>query len=102
MDHFDILISPLITEKTTMLRNKNNQIVFKVNKKANKINIKKAFEKIFNVKVENVSVLNVISKKTGSRSKYKGIISGYKKAIITISKNQIIDLFNLENKKYGN
>ena len=58
MDYTKILIKPLITEKTTFLKDQSNQIAFIVDKKANKIEIKRAVEKAFKVKVEKVRVIN--------------------------------------------
>lgn len=91
VNNFKVLISPIITEKNTSLKEKENKIVFKVNKNANKINIKKAFEKIFNVKVLNVSIINVHP--TICNKRYKGKYSGYKKAIIKVKKGDVVDLF---------
>ena len=64
-----------------------------VKKDANKIEIKKAFENIFGVKVSSVAITNVPSKTTTRGGRYKGTISGYKKAIVTIKGGEAIDLF---------
>ena len=87
---YDKIISPLVTEKSTNL-SEQNKITFKVNYKANKINIKKNIESIFKV---NVTKVNIIIKKTrikNSRGK-KIRVKGFKKAIITLKKGQSIDL----------
>ena len=87
---YDKIISPLVTEKSTNL-SEQNKITFKVNSKANKINIKKNIESIFKV---NVTKVNIIIKKTrikNSRGK-KIRVKGFKKAIITLKKGQSIDL----------
>lgn len=92
---FKILISPIVTEKTNVLL-KKKQITFRVKSKSNKTEIKEAFEKIFKVKVKDVSICNVHSK-LKNRGGRKGKISGYKKAIVTLHKNDNLDFF--ENNK---
>ena len=87
---YDKIISPLVTEKSTNL-SEQNKIIFKVNIKANKKNIKTNIEKIFKV---NVTKVNIINKKTRikiTRGK-KVRVKGFKKAIITLKKGQNIDL----------
>ena len=87
---YDKIISPLVTEKSTNL-SEQNKIIFKVNAKANKKNLKYNIEKIFKV---NVTKVNIINKKTRiklTRGK-KVRVKGYKKAIITLKKGQNIDL----------
>ena len=58
MTSYDIVKKPVITEKTETLRREYNKYTFEVSPKANKIQIKKAIEELFNVKVETVSTLN--------------------------------------------
>lgn len=88
----DIIISPIITEKTMKLTENENRFTFKVAKKANKVSIKKAIEEIFNVKVESVNVVNVKSK-TKRVGRYVGETSAYKKAIVKLAEGQDIQLF---------
>jgi large subunit ribosomal protein L23 len=87
---YDKIISPVITEKSTNL-SEQNKIIFKINKNANKKNIKKNIEKIFKV---NVIKVNIINKKTRTKLTRgrKVKVVGYKKAIITLKKGQTIDL----------
>ena len=87
---YDKVISPVITEKSTNL-SEQNKIIFKINKNANKKNIKKNIEKIFKV---NVIKVNIINKKTRTKLTRgrKVKIVGYKKAIITLKKGQTIDI----------
>lgn len=59
MTVYDIIRKPIITEKTEILRREYNKYTFEVDKKANKIEIGKAVEAIFNVKVKSVNVLNI-------------------------------------------
>ena len=87
---YDKIISPLVTEKSTILSDQN-KIVFKVTIKANKINLKKNIEKIFKVNVTKINIINKQSRKKIVRGK-KVKVMGYKKAIITLKKGQNIDL----------
>lgn len=57
-DPYRIILRPVITEKSTLLKEKNREVCFEVNPKANKIEIKKAAEQLFKVKVERVRVQN--------------------------------------------
>ena len=65
----------------------------KVAASANKIEIKNAFEHIFQVKVVDIKIANQIEKKTSRGGRYKGTISGFKKAIVTIAEGSAVDLF---------
>ena len=90
INFIDSIKSPVITEKATIL-SEQNKTVFKVDKNANKKNIKKNIEKIFKV---NVVKVNIINKKTKRKMK-QGKLStktGYKKAVVTLKKGQSIDL----------
>lgn len=89
----DIIIRPIITEKTMKLTQDENKYTFEVAKKANKIAIRKAIEEIFNVKVESVSTLNVDGKMKRV-GRYEGKTSSYKKAVVKLAEGQDIDLFN--------
>ena len=87
---FDTIISPNITEKASFL-SEQNKVIFKVNKGASKISIKRSIEKIFKVNVVKVNTINLKGKTKIVRGK-KAIKSGYKKAVITLKKGQTIDL----------
>ncbi len=87
---YDKIISPLVTEKSTNL-SEQNKIIFKVNSKANKINLKTNIEKIFKVNVIKVNIINKKTRIKTTRGK-KVRVKGYKKAIITLKKGQNIDL----------
>jgi len=87
---YDKILSPIVTEKSTNL-SEQNKIVFKVPKKANKINLKKNVEKIFKVNVTKINIINKQTKKKIVRGK-KIKVKGFKKAIITLKKGQSIDL----------
>lgn len=89
---FDVIIAPIVTEKTMKLLQEENKITLKVKKGANKIEIKNAFEAIFNVHVEKINVINVRpqAKRVG---RYTGKVSGYKKAIVKLAAGEALDLF---------
>jgi large subunit ribosomal protein L23 len=90
-----ILVKPLITEKNTLLQEQHNQYVFEVLKDANKIEIAKAVEKKFKVRVTDVRTIVQKGKQKAQMTK-KGRFSGYradrKKAIVTLHKEDKIDL----------
>ena len=88
--YLDTIISPNVTEKSTAL-SEFNKVVFKVHKGANKNSIKKSIEKIFKVNVIKINTINQRPTTKMVRNK-KTLISGYKKAIITLKKGQSIDL----------
>ena len=90
VNQYDNIISPVVTEKSTG-HSEQNKIVFKVNKKFNKIIIKKNIEKIFKVNVIKINIVNKKSKTKSTRGK-KVTVPGYKKAIVTLKKGQNIDL----------
>ena len=90
---FDIIVEPVITEKTMSLMQEQNKVTVRVSKTANRADVKKAFEKIFGVKVTQVNIVNVPAKETTRGGRYKGRISGFKKAVITVKEGQAIDLF---------
>jgi len=89
MEYYEIIKAPVITEKTQALANEN-VIVFKVDKKANKTQIKEAVEKKFNVKVEKVTTLNTKSKKRRV-GRYTGKTSSYKKAMVKLMEGSKIE-----------
>lgn len=84
----DIIIAPIITEKSASLEAQNTY-VFKVDVKANKTSIKQAIEKIFNVKVKEVRTVNPHPKKKRV-GKYTGMTNKYKKAYVTLKEGNSI------------
>ena len=91
MNKFDVLIRPIITEKTTLLM-QENKYTFQVPLNANKVEIRKAVEFIFNVKVEKVATIRVLGK-TKRMGRTMGKRSDYKKAIVTLKAGESIELF---------
>ena len=90
---FQVIVKPLITEKTMALMQNENKVTVKVLDTANKTEIKLAFQRIFQVKVTDVKVLNQRAKETTRGTRYSGHISGFKKAVVTIADGEAIDLF---------
>lgn len=87
----DIILAPVVTEKTAGITADGNKVVFKVTKDANKVQIKQAVEEAFNVKVSNVNTINVRPKKKRV-GRYTGATKAYKKAIITLAEGSKLDL----------
>ncbi len=103
MDINKIIIGPLLTEKGATLTESLNKYLFKVERASNKIEIKKAIESKFNVKVKKVSVINVKGKmksmsvkSSGRTIRTQGKKSSWKKAIVTLAKDSSIDLTSME------
>lgn len=92
--YYDILKAPIITEQSNKLIESHNRYTFKVDRSANKVEIKKAIEAIFNVNVISINTLNVKPKpkKTG---KYEGYTQAYKKAVVQLAEGQKIDAFTV-------
>ena len=87
---FKVILAPVISEKTTRIAELGNQVVFKVVKDANKADIKAAVEKMFDVKVDAVRVLNVKGKTKRTRFGL-GRRSDWKKAYVSLAEGQEID-----------
>jgi len=87
---FDIILAPIITEKSTRLMEKN-QYQFKVKKDANKTLIKQAIEEIYGVKVEKVRTIKV-PEKPRRLGRFFGKKPGYKKAIVTLKEGYSIEI----------
>ncbi len=93
MDYTKILLRPVVTEKATMLRDSAEQIAFFVDPKANKIEIGKAVEEAFKVKVVKVNVVTVKPRQRVRAGRVKGRIAGYRKAYVTLAKGDKIEFF---------
>jgi large subunit ribosomal protein L23 len=92
MDMHQTIIKPIVNEKTIGLRDAMNQIVFEVHRKANRIQIRKAVESIFNVRVESVNTLNVSGKRK-RRGRIMGKRRDWKKAIVTLAAGDKVEFF---------
>jgi large subunit ribosomal protein L23 len=91
-----ILIKPIITEKSDRLSEKRGQYTFMVNKDANKIEIKNAVKELYNVEVEAVNTM-IMPGKAKNRNTRRGVIRGrvssYKKAVVTVAEGETINFF---------
>ncbi len=92
IDIHDIISHPIITERSTELREGMNKVLFVVNSNANKLQIKRAVEELLKVKVEKVNVVNVAGKKK-KLGRFEGVRPGKKKAIVTLKKGEKIEIF---------
>ena len=93
----EILKKPLLTEKGTRLTEKLNRYTFKVDHRANKIQIKSAIEAMYGVNVTAVNTMKYVGK-LKTRNTKAGAVSGraatYKKAVITLKDGEVIDFYN--------
>jgi large subunit ribosomal protein L23 len=92
MNTYDIIKRPLITEKTSIQKENYNQITFEVDRKANRVEIKRAIENIFNVNVATVKTMQ-IKGKTKQRGRIVGKRRDWKKAIVKLMPGERIDFF---------
>jgi large subunit ribosomal protein L23 len=92
---YDILRRPLVTEKSNYQVNKLHQYVFEVMSDANKTQIKEAVERMFEVTVLRVNVINAPAKRTRRARSHRLMIrdSGYKKAVVTLAAEDRIPIF---------
>ncbi|NDV69808.1 50S ribosomal protein L23 [Dysgonomonas sp. 25] len=93
-----ILLKPILTEKQTAITEKYpNRFGFRVSPDANKAQIKKAVEEVYNVTVVSVNTMNYSGKKK-SRYTKSGVVTGktsaYKKAVVTLKEGEVIDFFS--------
>jgi large subunit ribosomal protein L23 len=87
---YDIVKRPLVTEKTTLQKELHNKVSFEVDRRANRIEIKKAVEKIFNVRVADVRTIQVKGK-VKQRGRITGKRRDWKKAIVTLMPGERIE-----------
>ncbi len=92
-----ILIKPIITEKVTAQGEKYNRYGFVVNRRANKLEIKKAVEKHYNVSVKSVNTVTIGGGKAVTKYTNKGVVTApkpvIKKAFVTLAEGDVIDLY---------
>lgn len=87
----DIIIRPIITEKTMRLQSDRNCVTFEVKKGSNKTEIKQAIEAIFDVKVKAVNIVNVAGKKKRV-GRYDGLTAAVRKAYVTLAEGSKIEV----------
>ncbi|MEJ2097091.1 MAG: 50S ribosomal protein L23 [Deltaproteobacteria bacterium] len=92
MIQYDIIIRPLVTEKTSIQKEDYNQVSFEVDKRANRVEIRRAVEKIFNVRVADVRTMQ-IKGKVKQRGRIVGKRKDWKKAIVKLMPGERIDFF---------
>jgi large subunit ribosomal protein L23 len=93
----EVLIKPILTEKANLQQDKLSRYAFKVSKKANKLEIKKAVEQFYGVSVTNVNTSVSPAKNKSRQTKaglVKGVKAGYKKAFVTVATGDSIDLYS--------
>lgn len=91
-ESFDQIQTVILTEKATLLSEKNNQYVFRVSPKANKLEIKRAVEQLFKKTVLNVNTANFAGKKKRERTANFGRRAHWKKAVVTLKEGEKLDL----------
>jgi large subunit ribosomal protein L23 len=89
---YDLIHNASLTEKATLLSEKHNKYVFRVSPRANKIQIKKAIERLFQKKVIDVNTCNYAGKKKRERRADYGRKAHWKKAIVTLAEGEKIEL----------
>ena len=89
----DIIIRPIITEKSMRQNSEDNKITFEVAKGANKTAVAQAIQEIYNIKPEKVNIVNV-RPKTKRMGRYVGKTNAVRKAVVKLPEGQDIDLFN--------
>ena len=92
MDDINVIIKPLVTEKTTHQQTTRNAYAFQVHREANKMQIRRAVEHLYNVKVTDVRTLNRKGKPRRSRHKLTKT-SDWKRAIVVLAEDSRIELF---------
>ena len=92
MNQYDIIKRPVVTEKTNIQKEEFNQVTFEVDKRANRVEIARAVEKIFKVKVANTRTAHVKGK-IKRRGRILGKRRDWKKAIVTLMPGERIDFF---------
>ena len=90
----EIVIAPIFSEKTSQLKEAKNEYTFEVSMNANKIEIKQAIEKIFEVDVVNVNTIRYKGKPK-RQGRWEGYKPDWKKAIITVKSGQTIEDFEI-------
>ena len=92
MNPHDVLIRPLLTEKITAIREVKNAVAFAVHRHATRIDIRRAVEKVFNVRVASVNVVNVMGKKK-RQGRFLGKRADWRKAFVTLKEGEKIELY---------
>ena len=92
MSQYDVIKRPLVTEKSNIQKETANQLTFEVDRRANRIEIRRAIEQIFNVRVASVRTMQVTGK-VKRRGRTLGKRRDWKKAVVTLRPGERIDFF---------
>lgn len=93
MNLSDVLLKPLLTEKTTMLKDEYRQVTFIVDPRANQLEVEKAVEQAFNVKVEKVNIVRRRPRRRFRQGRIAGQQPGWKKAYVMLAPGETIEFF---------
>ena len=93
VNHYAILEKPLVTEKSTLMQEQGNRVMFRVKRSANKLQIKEAVQNIFSVTVLDVNTINV-KPRTQRFGRHQGQTKAWKKAIVLLKEGDRIDFFD--------
>ena len=94
--NYEVIVKPVITEKSYDLSEKSNSYTFRVHSRANKVQIKQAIEAIFKSKrarVLKISTINVKGRRRGRVKGRRGTAAGWKKAIVTLDRECKLDIY---------
>jgi large subunit ribosomal protein L23 len=90
--HYDVLLRPIITEKSNIQKDEAQQVTFRVPLKATKIDVKRAVEAIFNKKVVDVKTIRIRGK-VKRLGRFRGRLPDWKKAVVRLAEGERIDFF---------
>jgi len=93
--HYEILKKPILSEKTIKMYQEDNKVTIEVDVKANKSEIKRAFEAIYGVKVEKVTTI-LSNPRTKRKGRFIAKLGRKKKAIIKLSKDSNVDIYGMD------
>ena len=93
MNRHDIIVSPLVTEKSTLLRETLNQCCFVVRSNVNRSEVKKALEETLSIKVTKVRIMNVVGKEK-RLNRFIGRRPDWKKAVVTLKEGEKLTIFD--------
>jgi len=95
LEYTDVILEPMITEKSTEMKDTAHNLCFKVHKNANKLLVKEAVEKLFNTKVDSVRLMNYYGKEK-RYGRFTGRRSSWKKAYVKLKKDaKMIEYFEV-------
>ncbi len=100
MNPYDIILRPVMTEKTAGIMEEGNKVVFRVRKEANKNQIRQAVEQLFGVEVVSVNTMRMPGR-AKRYGRYVGRKNAFKKAVVTLTDESNLDLFALETEEEG-